>query len=727
MVDEVLFTWVHVSDLHAGHGDSAVQVDQRFVMADLLRDAASQVDELVRIATIPRVDAIVVTGDVAFSGAEHEYELAAAFLDKLRAATKLPDREAVYVVPGNHDVDRRIVLQDPAFAGAFEATRRGEQDLRTLIEARSSALVQRKHHFRQFATKHAPRSSPADHGGWSHRFAAGDLDILLVGIDSARMSQDDADHGRLWVGRDQIEAIIDDPADDPLRIVLAHHPLEWLADPEFDRHRIRTWSDIYLHGHVHQQHGELIMRGGGDRALTIVAGAAHADPHDPQVHHYQIASIVRSGPGLELRIWPRVARDGRGFAAQGEYAQGVTGYAKFDLRSRRRPSASPPASPAPIVVPTPEPFMPALATYLAWHPDSVEGQRVATSLFEILRGGGVDPGIGIPTFFRSVPAVGSTTPLPVSPTEARATAVVMLLDRHVVGDDDWRDWIMNTSDAFQDWPRARIYPVWLDADAMRVDECSAVQAIRANEARPSERAPFIVHRILHLLWRHLEAAADSSGSPPPVRVFLSHAKRDGEPIAASIKEFLEHNDRQISTWFDRRDIGDGFSFASEIDRATVDDRTVLLAIQTDAYWTRPFCIGEFLSATQRRRPIVVVDASTPTGERHGAWLGRAPVVRWPGSGTDEFFERLLFVLLVEALRFAFLPEHLRAISTRLAISGRLEMRSVPPTTYDLAYESDCTIVYPDPPLVREEREVLDAIAKPRNVHLRTPSTLLVPR
>ena len=51
------------------------------------------------------VDAILITGDIAFAGKQEEYDTASNWIDQLCEETGCK-KEDVYVVPGNHDVDR---------------------------------------------------------------------------------------------------------------------------------------------------------------------------------------------------------------------------------------------------------------------------------------------------------------------------------------------------------------------------------------------------------------------------------------------------------------------------------------------------------------------------------------------------------------------------------------------------------------------------------------------
>src|SRR5262245_5247766 len=98
-----LFSWLHLSDIHFGEPGAAVQAQKELILTDLLRALPQALEQ-----GIPRPDVILVTGDVAFSGAareQDEYEKAHAWLDSVARAVKRT-RKDVYLVPGNHDVQR---------------------------------------------------------------------------------------------------------------------------------------------------------------------------------------------------------------------------------------------------------------------------------------------------------------------------------------------------------------------------------------------------------------------------------------------------------------------------------------------------------------------------------------------------------------------------------------------------------------------------------------------
>jgi 3',5'-cyclic AMP phosphodiesterase CpdA len=52
---------------------------------------------------------IVVGGDIAFSGKPEEYDLANKWLVRFAARLGVDPGERIWVVPGNHDIDRKSV------------------------------------------------------------------------------------------------------------------------------------------------------------------------------------------------------------------------------------------------------------------------------------------------------------------------------------------------------------------------------------------------------------------------------------------------------------------------------------------------------------------------------------------------------------------------------------------------------------------------------------------
>ena len=90
-------TWLHISDLHLRTDD---QYDQSVALSSLLMDLSNLVDK-----EKYHFDLVFITGDIAFSGKQEEYELAKQFIQNLSSATYV-QTDRIFCIPGNHDVDR---------------------------------------------------------------------------------------------------------------------------------------------------------------------------------------------------------------------------------------------------------------------------------------------------------------------------------------------------------------------------------------------------------------------------------------------------------------------------------------------------------------------------------------------------------------------------------------------------------------------------------------------
>ncbi len=92
-----VLTGMHLSDLHVSGEDW--QRDD--VLDALVRD----LPELLSDREL-RPDLLFVTGDVATRGRREEYDGAQALLERVARTLGLEPTEHVFMVPGNHDVDR---------------------------------------------------------------------------------------------------------------------------------------------------------------------------------------------------------------------------------------------------------------------------------------------------------------------------------------------------------------------------------------------------------------------------------------------------------------------------------------------------------------------------------------------------------------------------------------------------------------------------------------------
>jgi len=351
----LVWAWLHLSDIHVGHGNSEWQADQERILSRLAGDAS----DLVETGSVPKPDAILVTGDIGFSGAAltgDEYQRAAAWLDDVKRAV---DCSTVLTVPGNHDV-RRVTAADPALwrlvRDARDATdlQRGRPedvlDERLAHATDAAALANRLEPYHAFSIEQGTPNADA-HGAWS-RVAATHVDgitVRVVGWNTAILCNDDDDSGTLRVTRRAVLATLPDRRRrDEIVVVLAHHPVSDLdkknaADVDSE---LLTTADVHLHGHIHDARSEHRRRGDGTELLTITAGAVHGDNQDRPRHGYAFGALYTLGErDYAVAVWPRIFVPG-GYCAQVDILPDGQTHAWHQLTRGNVQAAAPAASAA---------------------------------------------------------------------------------------------------------------------------------------------------------------------------------------------------------------------------------------------------------------------------------------------------------------------------------------------------------------------------------------------
>lgn len=272
--------WLHISDIHMCARDAW---SQDVVLKATCQHIARQ------HAEGNAADFILATGDLAFSGKGEEYALAALFFDALSAAASVP-KERVFVIPGNHDIDRD--RQNLSFQGAraylldqnrIDALLAGGEDLETLLKRQESYR-----HFHNLYFSGQNRSWTGDGLGYVARLTIEDVRLAILGLDSAWLANGGLDdHGKLVIGERQvINAIkLAQECNDPPHIIggMAHHPFHLLQD--FDRRPVQSRIERACHffhcGHLHEPE----VRTAGLSATGCLSLAAGASFETRQSHN----------------------------------------------------------------------------------------------------------------------------------------------------------------------------------------------------------------------------------------------------------------------------------------------------------------------------------------------------------------------------------------------------------------------------------------------------------
>ena len=143
------------------------------------------------------------------------------------------------------------------------------------------------------------------------------------------------------------------------------------------------------------------------------------------------------------------------------------------------------------------------------------------------------------------------------------------------------------------------------SEALRA-KCSSDSELRNLQA-PSletlgERAQRTTSLVLRALARAHRLLTPKSQRAGGVRFFVSHAKLDGLPLAASLRHVIGGYGF-LRDFYDARDIEAGEDFREVLEDGVAN--SMLIALRTDIYDDRFWCRQEVMWAEQFDRPILL--------------------------------------------------------------------------------------------------------------------------
>ncbi len=262
---------------------------------ELLRDAEAKCKEIGK-----KPSAVLISGDIAFAGDREEYLFALAWIEEFCARCGA-ELDSVFVIPGNHDVDRKragsMVVQ--SIHNDIKVTEKKHLDrkLAKLLsdEETGALLYQSIEAYNDFALQFYCDLKAPDRTTAKRPLLLNDNSILqITGFNSAFTSSE----------HDKIPDLFVDPACFQLQrqsgvthLVLCHHPYNWLRNGYQLEQHLNSVSTIQLFGHEHANR----ITNGRDH-LKIAASAAHPDrTEDGWEPGYNLIELEVVGGGVEAR------------------------------------------------------------------------------------------------------------------------------------------------------------------------------------------------------------------------------------------------------------------------------------------------------------------------------------------------------------------------------------------------------------------------------------------
>ena len=264
--------WLHISDFHLRESESW---SQDSVLSAMLRDVKCRCDAGLKM------DFVLVTGDLTFSGEKSQYDLVEAFFLDLAGTIGLPCSR-IFCVPGNHDVQRG--RQKSCFRGARQGLQ-SENDVYAFlsdVEERET-LLQRQENYCRFQGNFFSdqvRQKTDDNLAYVSAVEIEDLVVAIIGLNSAWLSEGgEGDERRLLLGEHQVEHAISITRELGPHIIIGmqHHPFDFLMryDQRSTQYRLEEACHFLHCGHLHESQATEVANHSG-HCLTLVAGASFA-------------------------------------------------------------------------------------------------------------------------------------------------------------------------------------------------------------------------------------------------------------------------------------------------------------------------------------------------------------------------------------------------------------------------------------------------------------------
>ncbi len=262
---------LHLSDIHFHKDQVGTTMDpNRHLRAELLKDAATECQKLQDIPA-----AIIISGDIAYQGDDDEYGFALKWLEELAMACST-NAKSVFVVPGNHDVIRKVASR-AVVQGLHDAIKKTDAltldyTLTGLLKDKEAGrlLYEPLASYNKFAFQFFCDLLPPERTIATRDLTLNDGSTLrLLGLNSAFVSSSADNKGDLFV----------DPACTQItkeagveNFVVCHHPFGWLRAGTKLADHLNAVATVQVFGHEHAHRVEM-----NRDFVRLSAGAMHPD------------------------------------------------------------------------------------------------------------------------------------------------------------------------------------------------------------------------------------------------------------------------------------------------------------------------------------------------------------------------------------------------------------------------------------------------------------------
>jgi hypothetical protein len=283
--DPVLMRILHLSDLHFG------------TKADAQRWSGQLADDLQHELCCDRVDAMIISGDVANLAVEAEYAAARIFFEQIREEFHI-DKENLVIVPGNHDLNWKLSKKGYTLKDTEDVQERLKEGeyipiAKDVVRLKNDNNYKKRFlPFSRFFEQVTGVVYPLDYVQQGMIYHLKEHNLIILGLNSA-WQVDHHFNARVGICDDALNLALKKIRHIPdhaqcLKLAVWHHPInsafaDRVIDHGFMERLAQNNFSICFHGHLHKSINGLFRYDhsiGGRKIEIVGAGTFGAPPKE---------------------------------------------------------------------------------------------------------------------------------------------------------------------------------------------------------------------------------------------------------------------------------------------------------------------------------------------------------------------------------------------------------------------------------------------------------------
>ena len=365
-----------------------------------------------------------------------------------------------------------------------------------------------------------------------------------------------------------------------------------------------------------------------------------------------------------------------------------------------------------------------LAVYILFHTQYEQGKATYSDIYKLLCRDANHPfedGLDIPVYLRTGDDEHMRDIKPISLDSTNKTFILLLVDDNMYCSEVWHKYLGEVVALQHDHAdNVQIICVELSRFALDIGhKLPNKQFIRLKSFSIRDNWKEFQIRLFDNLIRFIKRSELTK-----LKIFISHSKKDenkiGQQRAIEFRDYIRTKTK-IDSFFDASDILDGQDFENQIKSNATEERSLLVILNSNTYSEREWCQKEVLYAKNNKIPAIAVSLLDGEVKRSFPYISNIPYIRF-----NENWGDVLILILRTALDQYSQAQYLENLREDMEEPDRSTYQVLPfsPEAYSYVYdELASNIIYPEPPLTKDELDVLKKIAG-KDKQFLTPMQLL---